>query len=162
MSLKTKGYKLFKATEVDVGKGDGQQKCSAVLTVTLKEDAVLPEPSHSVVGDDVSGEYYGDTKNQRGHAEIDAVFQFLKATGWNKNAFELYDAEISCPAKPVCVRCAAMLGLLGVTAAENQTKTASAMGKTSYSAPTDLVKYLADKQNVRPTDIRTQIFDQAF
>lgn len=162
MCLKSKGYQLFKATEVSVEKGDGQQKCSAVLTVTLKEGAVLPEPSPSVVSDDVSGVYSGDTKHLRGHAEIDAVFQFLKATGWNKKAFELYDAVISCPAKPVCVRCAAMLGLLGVTAAENQTKTPSAMGKTSYSAPTDLVKYLADKQNVLPTDIRQQIFDHAY
>lgn len=135
--------------------------CGATLTVALRDGAVLPPASPSVVTADLSGAYSGNTKNKRGHAEIDALYQFFKAAGWSDAVIGSYDLEIDCPAKPCCVRCSAILGLLGVSAAPNQRKTTGTMGKTAYGAHPDFTEYLARRLYEKETKIRVEIYGWA-
>ena len=107
---------------------DGQRDCDAELDAT-----------NNVTG--VNIKYYGDSKAGHGHAEMDALYQFLKAINWDTNAFQQYTLQVTCLAKPCCKYCAAVMGNLAVFASPGTYKVNKSMG-ISYAMPPDVRKFL--------------------
>lgn len=107
---------------------DGDQSCEAELQAT-----------NNVTGNTIT--YYGSTKNLHGHAEIDALYQFLKSIGWNVANFGGYTLTISCTAKPCCKYCASVMGNLGVFATDGTFKSTKSMG-ISYALPYEVRNFL--------------------
>lgn len=85
--------------------------------------------------------YYGAAKNGHGHAEIDALYQFLKSINWDHQGFQGYTVTITCLAKPCCKYCAAVMGNLGIAATHGTYKVNKAMG-VSYNLPPDVRTFL--------------------
>ncbi|GAB7026365.1 hypothetical protein [Geotalea toluenoxydans] len=126
MSLFSDGWNAFVTDIKDFN--DGIEACQAELQAT-----------HNVTNNTTS--FYGDTKGLHGHAEIDAVWQFLKSINWDVQEFPNYQLTITCKSKPCCQYCAAVLGNLGVFAGKDTYKIKKAMG-VSYALPPDVRKFL--------------------
>ena len=119
------GYKAFDAA-VSIN-GDGSESTEVTLYVYS--------------GRRLRKQYIGRTGKGHGHAEMDALYQFVKdKTVPHANV----SLELSCTAKPCCVRCSAVLGLLNVsTANDNTHKSPKAMGSTQWGIPDEVAEYVA-------------------
>jgi hypothetical protein len=126
MALVGGGYGLFAAVVRDFN--DGEEACDATLTVT-----------ETATGNVYT--YYGSTKNEHGHAEIDALYQFLDDLNWNHLLFGNYTYVITCTAKPVCKCCSAVMGRLGIAPGANTYKVNKTMG-ISYALPPNVRTFL--------------------
>ena len=80
-----------------------------------------------------------DKKHGCGHAEMDALAQYV-ATG--NNTFE--NMVLSCTTKPCCVRCSAVLGLLGIEACDRTLKYSKPMGSTEWGISDSVAKAVAN------------------
>lgn len=107
---------------------DGEQRCDAELQATNNATQVTIT-------------YYGSTNNGHGHAEIDALYQFLKAIQWDVASFANYTVTIECTAKPCCKYCSSVMGNLGIFAAGETYKSTKSMG-ISYALPADVRGFL--------------------
>lgn len=107
---------------------DGDQSCEAELQAT-----------NNATGHTIT--YYGSTQNLHGHAEIDALYQFLKSIGWNVANFNGYTLTIHCTAKPCCKYCASVMGNLGIFATGGTFKSTKSMG-ISYALPYEVRNFL--------------------
>jgi hypothetical protein len=87
MGLWQDGWNLFVTEVRDFN--DGQQDCDAKIQATDNTT-------------NVTTTYYGSTGKQHGHAEIDALYQFLKSIHWDVATFENYTLTVECLAKPCC------------------------------------------------------------
>ena len=124
--LIAEGYASFNAIESE--HGDGSQSTSVTLYWNNLKIS-------------------GSTGNFQGHAEMDALTGFLNLTcDKNKETFKklVGQCSISCTAKPCCVRCSSLLGLLGIRPFGNKTKkTRRAMEQTNYVLPKRLIEAIA-------------------
>jgi len=84
----------------------------------------------------------GSTGEGHGHAEVTAVTEFIiSVCGGDKDKYKMYQRlgrgnalRMQCEGKPVCVRCAAFLGLLGIQRFNAHTqKIPRTMGSTEWS-----------------------------
>jgi hypothetical protein len=122
---------------------DGLQSCDAMLQAT-----------HNTTDKTIS--FYGDTSNGHGHAEMDALYQFLKGIGWNVNNFGDYTLTITCLSKPCCKYCAAVMGLCNVFATEGTYKVNKTMG-ISYAMPMDVRSFLGKLLNTTESKILSEL-----
>jgi cytidine deaminase len=128
------GFAGFNA-EVGTG-GSSSQDCSARL--------------HYIIGDYVTGLQFnhveGSTGQGHGHAEMDALHKFwTDICAKDLTTFISYRKKIQCESKPCCVRCSAVLGLLGIEALDEDTrKTRSTMGSTEWAVTPDVRELLAE------------------
>lgn len=107
---------------------DGLESCDAELQVTNNNT-------------NATVTYFGSTGNGHGHAEIDALYQFLKDIQWDTNQFANYTVTIECTSKPCCKYCASIMGNLGIFAQGNTYKSTKPMG-ISYALPPDVRTFL--------------------
>lgn len=111
------GYNAFNASEGD-SKGGGQTVTQVVLTLD---------------GTPVIGE------SGAGHAEMKALSTLLDDGFTLQNIADAKVKTVACTAKPVCFRCATVLGLLGFSPATADTKKSrSGMGSTQWEMPQTL------------------------
>jgi len=141
MSLLDTGYDKFDAIEKH--HNDGAESCSVTLTVTDSEDDVE--------------NFDGETGKEHGHAEMDALYQFLNGIGWDVEQFKTYSLTLTCQDKACCKHCSAILGHLGVTAGEKTYKSNRTMGKTSYSIHPSFRSFLAKYLKCKEEKIRVEL-----
>jgi len=127
MGLLEAGYFAFGAEEG--GTNDGSQSCAAVLHVTPPNGGAPRS-------------FNGSTSAQNGHAEIHALYQFLKTINFDAAIFQAHQLTIECLAKPCCRHCAAILGLIGARPAARTFKEPRNRG-VSYAIPPDMRRFLA-------------------
>jgi hypothetical protein len=140
LSLLDQGYSSFHTEEREFG--DGRQDCSAKLIV--------------VDGSGVRSVYDGSTSSQKGHAEIDALCQFLREIGWNTGTYNTYTKKIECTSKPCCKYCAAVMGLLGIIPSDRTYKSRRSMG-VSYALPPYLRRFISDKTGALERDVEREL-----
>jgi hypothetical protein len=142
MGLFKDGWDEFNTEERDFN--DGAEVCDAELYVThikSRKNKVTYIKSRK------NGlTYHGNTKNQHGHAEIDALYQFLRNIKFEPEPFRNYEKIITCRSKPCCMYCAAVLGSLGIIPGEGTFKVYKAMG-ISYALPTAVRTFLRKFHN---------------
>lgn len=124
MGLFEDGFEAFVTPIKDFN--DGLEECGAQLQATKANKTVT---------------YYGTTRNGHGHAEIDALYQFLETIEWDATEFKQYTLTITCESKPCCKYCAAIMGNLGIFATPGTYKVNKAMG-ISYSLPPKIRTFL--------------------
>jgi len=127
MGLLEDGYRAFGA--IEGGTNDGSQSCEAVLQVTPVQGGALQT-------------FMGSTSAQNGHAEIHALYQFLKTINYDVTSFRAHQLTIECLAKACCRHCAAILGLLRAAPTVRTFKEPRNRG-VSYSVPPDVRGFLA-------------------
>jgi hypothetical protein len=139
------GFARFAASVGD--DNDGMQGCGATI---LYNDSGAWRP------------YVGATGRDHGHAEMHALFQFVAHVC--KFKVDKFDAilasvtveidknkvncgiRVECTAKPCCLYCSAMLGLLGIRPWDaNTKKSVSRMGGTQWGIPESLRQFISDK-----------------
>ena len=130
-------WDAFVTTESNTG--DGSQSCEAEIQAT--------DPA---TGTTVT--YYGSTRNNRGHAEIDALYQCLKASNWSVATFGALQVTVHCTAKPCCKFCSAIMGNLGIGAGAQTYKSKKPMG-VSYALPPEVRRFLMAANNCTESDI---------
>ena len=140
MSLLSQGYSYFNTEERDFN--DGMQDCSVDLTVLAQNG--------------VRSDFHGTTSSQRGHAEIDALCQFLTQIGWNVGAYSNYTLQIACTSKPCCVYCSAIMGLLGIIPSDGTYKSRRRMG-VSYALPYQLRRFISELIGVNERDVEREL-----
>lgn len=127
------GYEAFLATEKEVE--DGKQDCSATI--------------HYMSGAEDVGSVSGATGEGNGHAEMSALYWFLSVyCKGNHETFGNALLEVECLAKSCCMRCSAILGLLGVWPRGETYKAPKHMGGTQWGLNEDLAKAIAAKTGV--------------
>ncbi|MHB1056341.1 MAG: hypothetical protein ACYC0F_00480 [Rhodanobacter sp.] len=141
MGIFKDGWDGFIAKEAT--KGDGSQSCEAEIQATNNTT-------------NVTVTYYGNTKNLHGHAEIDGLYQFMKAIGWNAAVWTQYTVTVTCEAKPCCKYCSAVLGNLGVFATDGTYKSTKSMG-VSYALPPDMRAFLSRFLGVTESTITSEL-----
>jgi hypothetical protein len=133
-----RGWEAFD-TEERTG-GDGDMTCVAKIEFRVKGG-----------GDSFSQEFVGSTGTGRGHAEMDALTQFIAVEcNWDVGAFQRYDVQVVCTDKPCCCRCAAVLGLLRVSAGHGTYKSPRGMGSTQWGVSPDMRAFLGAFTGVHP------------
>jgi hypothetical protein len=136
----TAGYHSFAAGETDVTTGGGTDT-AAVLTI--------------------GGVAYGGSSKSDCHAEMDALNSILVGNGDSIDDVLAHTGKtVTCTSKPVCYRCAIVLGLFGfVSAGATTLKTRKGMGQTQWVLPSplsdkvkerwgDLPAYLTNYSNI--------------
>jgi hypothetical protein len=119
------GYDAFKATETSAS-GSLTQDCQASLTYVLTNETTSDHTD-------------GDTKNGRGHAEMDAIHQFsVNKCRKDLATFTGATKSVSCTDRPCCVRCSAVMGLLSIRAETGTMKTRSTKGSTEWCVSPDV------------------------
>lgn len=141
MGLFTDGYRAFNTPEREFS--DGEESCAASLQATRKDDGKTLA-------------FVGSTKSQRGHAEIDALYQFLKSIQWLPEKFIEFDITVTCLAKPCCKYCASIMGLLGIKPSDETYKVNKSMG-VSYALPPDVRRFLRKFLDVTEEKIIEQL-----
>jgi len=124
-----KGYKLFNAAE-------------SIIPVN-----VMPASMAKLyyTNNNVTSTVAGATNNGV-HAEMDALDGFYAIIcGYNDHAFGSVNLSIEPACTPCCIRCSAVLGLLGVVALPNSEKTPISMGTNQWQLPDSIVKLLSIK-----------------
>jgi hypothetical protein len=146
MSLLDEGFNLFKTQVLDFN--DGDPNCSVILSA-VDNNTLAPDDFHQY-------DYHGNTGNGHGHAELDALYQFLDAIKWNTNTFHNYFLQITCTEKPCCKYCSAVMGHLGVTPGQGTYKTNRSMG-VSYTIPPPLRKFISVILNVKMRRVEREL-----
>ncbi|MCB2134355.1 MAG: hypothetical protein KDE08_00160 [Rhodobacteraceae bacterium] len=92
------------------------------------------------------GANYAGSSAGDGHAEMDALNQMLAVHNDLDTIIALAGKTVDCRSKPICYRCAIVLGLLGFQPANNQTlKTRQGMGQTQWYLPEPLRTKITEK-----------------
>jgi hypothetical protein len=132
-TLREKGWKDFNGAATTSG-GDGDEACEVELYYRKKT-------STSGLTENIGGK----TGENLGHAEMSAICHFLlEICKGDVDTFQTYDLWLSCPAKPCCCNCAAVLGLLKIARHSPSTsKTKKRMGKTQWEMPSAVQELLA-------------------
>ncbi len=122
----------FDAVQVDPAKNDGLEDCEVVLTIGTRG-------------------YRGKTGKGHGHAEMDALVQFIEDVGDIDGCVTLLrrarNKTVTCEDKSVCRGCASVLGALGFKASSAETtKYGKFMGKTQW-APVPQIRALLKAYN---------------
>jgi hypothetical protein len=126
------GYANFNAFEGT--ESDGKEEC----TVTLWYRARSSNGTFSPVD--------GSTGKNHGHAEMDALDTFLRLLDSNRCDFDDFELYLQCEDKPCCGRCASILGFLGISPWNGNTKkTKTSMGSTEWGVSLRVGKLLEDK-----------------
>ncbi len=90
-------------------------------------------------------DFQGRTGQGHGHAEMDALHQIAIQIKSGDLDIDVGDKTVQCEAKPCCVNCASVLGLLGfVPLDDGTTKTRATMGSTQWTV-TPAVKALVEE-----------------
>lgn len=135
--LLKEGYESFAASEGSKDSGDGKETTEVKLYYG-------PTGSNTVPGK--SG--YG-----KGHAEMAALYEYYSKThGNNERRFlaNVGGTKLDCTSKPCCVRCSAILGLLGVQPYRDSTKkTQDTMGSTEWGMHPDLRNVLRNHEGIQ-------------
>jgi hypothetical protein len=127
------GFAAFNAEEGSGG--SSSQDCDARL--------------HYIIGNYQTGLQFnhveGSTGQGHGHAEMDALHKFwTEICVEDLTVFVSYQKKIQCESKPCCVRCSAVLGLLGIEALDPDTKkTRATMGSTEWAVTSEVRDLLA-------------------
>lgn len=80
------------------------------------------------------------------HPEMDALHNFyVGICNYNDHAFRSVLLSMESGPSPCCIRCSAVLGLLGVVAMPNTFKTPKPMGTTRWQIPDSIAQLLAIK-----------------
>ncbi|HEX4326998.1 MAG TPA: hypothetical protein VH105_09270 [Burkholderiales bacterium] len=137
------GWKAFSADEQALN--DGEESCVAKLHLYLNDSWV--------------GALIGSTRNNRGHAEMDTLFQYLGVLKENKQVFGTHKLVMECLDKACCVKCAAILGLLGVGATSKTFKSKKTMGKTGYAIHPELRTFIAKTKKITETKLCEELLD---
>jgi hypothetical protein len=141
MGLLEKGYLIFMAKVKDFN--DGKQDCTATLTAI-----------HAVTK--ARGDFEGSTKNGHGHAELDAIYQFLKAIRWDLTVYTDYSIQVTCTSKPCCVYCSAVMGLMGIVPGHDTYKINKSMG-ISYAIPPDIRNFLVKCVPCKLSEVESEL-----
>jgi hypothetical protein len=137
------GWKDFSGDEQALN--DGEESCTATLLLYSGESWV--------------GALVGSTKNERGHAEMDALFQYLRMIKENKQEFGTFKLVIQCLDKACCVKCAAILGLLGVRASPRTFKSKKTMGKTGYAIHPELRTFITKYKKITESKLCDELLN---
>ena len=122
--------------DVSATKKDDKQSCDAWLTI-----------------DDVT--YEGSTGQDHGHAEMDALHNFIMSDPGNQGSVKksvAYCAKllsstssksVYCPSRPCCLKCSATLTELGFSAGKDSSFSETPMGSTEWGASNNVRALLA-------------------
>jgi len=91
--------------------------------------------------------YEGATGKGHGHAEMDALHEYIDAQGGVDNAVAHFKRArglvVECTEKPVCVRCTQVLKTLGFACSEDTKWGSDSMGSTEWGASMNVKAFLA-------------------
>ena len=143
-TLLDEGYAKFTAREHT--HGDGKLACKVILHVDLidGEEAV----------DGIRDGYAGATGKGEGHAEMNALQQIVEAFNSSVDDFGKYSFRIECLEKSCCVRCSAVMGLIGATPVGRTYKSPeSFLGGGSWALTPTLRAFLAKYLGMTEEDL---------
>jgi hypothetical protein len=143
MCLQKKGYDSFEA--VEDYHSDGTEGCAVILTAINLETGERSDPE-------------GKTGKGHGHAEIDALYEFLDAIEWDTEKFGKYSLTITCTDKSCCKYCSAVMGLLGIKAGKKTYKSNKKMG-VSYSLPPRIREFISEVCKVSERVVEKELQD---
>jgi len=92
--------------------------------------------------------YDGETGKGHGHAEMDALHEYIGAQGGVDNAVAHFKRArglvVECTKKPVCVRCTLVLKTLGFECSEDTVWGVDPMGSTEWGASMNVKAFLQE------------------
>ena len=125
-----KGYQAFRAPESIFSQPPNALNSTAKLYYT-----------NNNVTSTVAG-----VANNGVHSEMDALHHsYVGICNHNDHAFGSVTLQMESGSVPCCIRCAAVCGLLGVTAMPNTFKTPKSVGTTPWQIPDSIAQLLAVK-----------------